>query len=47
LAAGLVMVMVIVDVPLTGMPAAPAPKAFVIVGGATTFKVAVALVPVP
>ena len=39
--------MVIVDVPLTGIPAAPAAKALVIVGGATTFKVAVAVVPVP
>jgi hypothetical protein len=45
LAAGLVMVMVIVEVPFTGMPAALEPKALVMVGGATTVKVAVLDVP--
>jgi len=47
LAAGLVMVIVMVEVPPTGMPVAEEPKAFVIVGGATTFRVAVAAVPEP
>lgn len=41
------MVMVIVDVPPTGIPAAPAPKALVIVGGETTLRTALAVVPVP
>jgi hypothetical protein len=39
--------MIIVDVPFTGIPAAPAPNALVIVGGATTVKIALAVVPVP
>jgi hypothetical protein len=47
LAAGFVMVMVIVEVPFTGIPVADEPKAFVIVGGATTVRVALAVVPVP
>jgi len=47
LAAGLVMVMVIVEVPPTGMPVAPEPKALVIVGGATTVRTALAVPPVP
>ena len=41
------MVMVIVEVPPTGMPAALEPKALVIVGGATTVRVALAVPPVP
>jgi hypothetical protein len=47
LAAGLVMVMVIVDVPFNGMPAALEPNPLVIVGGATTVRVALAVVPAP
>jgi hypothetical protein len=45
LAAGLVMVMVMVEVPFTGMLVEP--KALVMVGGATTVKTALAVKPVP
>ena len=44
---GFVMVIVIVEVPFTGMPAAEEPKALAIVGGETTVNVALAAVPVP